>query len=725
MCRHARSLSLGFSGLILACVLSGNAVAKQHWVAVWSASPLHNPIAPNIELQHPPINPALHAQTVREFVRLGGGGQALRIHLDNRYGKVPVVLKRVTLARINQGDAVDTSSSVKLTFHGAEQVVLPAGGAIDSDPASFETHAGERVAFSLFVPGDALATSWHADSRYHEDLSAAGDHTADIRFQPVQKASGYDWLTRVDVLARVKMQAIVALGDSITNGYRSSPGHSYPEQLAQRLRRAGCLTPVLNAGIDGNQVADGLGNFGQGGSMVDRMPLDVLEIPGARYLLVLGGINDVGEPTIAARHAGKPLPSAEALAQPVITALQHIVERARERGFYVYGATLPPFGGTADAYSPQSEQARHTINAWIRHRAPYDAVIDFDAVLKDPAHSHRLLPAFDSGDHIHPNDAGYQAMATAIPLALFSCTAKAAHGEAPLLPSGPDPWVTQRNGVYYYTSTQGDRISLRKTTDMTHLGEAQPIVVWRAPEQGPNSTSIWAPELHHLDGKWYLYYSAADKKHDDDAHRHVFVLENASPDPARGSWRDKGVLKTHFNGIDGTMFEHAGKRYFVYSAYVGDHSDLIVAPMTTPWTLGEPQVDIAHPTYAWEMRGGRKIMEAPEFLQGPTGTVFLTYSASACWSDGYSLGLLQAAPKSNLLDPSSWRKSPTPVLASSPKHGFYAPGHNGFFKTPDGRNWIIFHANGGPGWKCSARRAPYIMPFRWDAQGRPDFMGAS
>ncbi|WP_202864034.1 glycoside hydrolase family 43 protein [Dyella jiangningensis] len=309
-------------------------------------------------------------------------------------------------------------------------------------------------------------------------------------------------------------------------------------------------------------------------------------------------------------------------------------------------------------------------------------------------------------------------------LALAASTyALPAKPQGPLLPSGPDPWVAQRDGVYYYTNTQGDRISLWKTTDLTHLGEVKPVVVWRAPAQGANSASIWAPELHFLDGKWYLYYTAVDKSHNDDAHRHVFVLENASADPTQGEWIDKGMLKTHLSGIDGTVFDHGGKRYFVYSAYVDDHSDLIIAPMSNPWTLGEPQVDIAHPTYAWEMQGGRKILEGPEFLKGPGGKVFLTYSASACWSDDYALGLLEADGSANLLEPSSWRKSPAPVLHGSAERGVYATGHNGFFKSPDGQDWIIYHANGGPEWKCTARRAPYIEPFHWSAQGTPVFDG--
>lgn len=291
----------------------------------------------------------------------------------------------------------------------------------------------------------------------------------------------------------------------------------------------------------------------------------------------------------------------------------------------------------------------------------------------------------------------------------------------PLLPSGPDPWVIRRDGVYYYTSTSGDRIELRRTIDLWHLADAAPVVVWRAPAGGPASAAVWAPELHYIEGKWYLYFTAADVRHNDDAHRHVFVLENASPDPTQGHWVERGMLKTAHTGIDGTVFQHAGRWYFVYSAYVGDHSDLVIAPMANPWTLAAPQVDIAAPTYAWEMRGGRRILEAPEFLQGPDGKVFLSYSASACWSDDYALGLLQADSDADLLAPASWRKSPRPSFATSLRSGIYAPGHNGFFKGPDGRDWIIYHANGGPGWKCTARRAPRIQPIGWTAGGWPDF----
>ncbi|UPG91187.1 glycoside hydrolase family 43 protein [Luteibacter aegosomaticola] len=291
-----------------------------------------------------------------------------------------------------------------------------------------------------------------------------------------------------------------------------------------------------------------------------------------------------------------------------------------------------------------------------------------------------------------------------------------------LLPSGPDPWVAQRDGVYYYMNTMGDRIAIRKTTDLQKLRDAPPVTVWTPPASGPNSAAVWAPELHYLDGKWYLYYTAADKQHNDDAHRHIFVLENAAADPTTGTWVDKGMLATHLNGIDGTVFEYQGNRYFAYSAYVGDHSDLVLAPMPNPWTLGKPQVDIATPTFTWEMQGGRKILEGPEFIEGPDGTAYLSYSGSACWADGYSIGLLTAAKGANLLASATWVKSPKPVMASSPRNNVYAPGHNGFFKSPDGKtDWIIYHANGGPDWKCTARRAPHAQPLSWDPRGKPIF----
>ncbi|HZX76897.1 glycoside hydrolase family 43 protein [Lysobacter sp.] len=289
----------------------------------------------------------------------------------------------------------------------------------------------------------------------------------------------------------------------------------------------------------------------------------------------------------------------------------------------------------------------------------------------------------------------------------------------PLLPSGPDPWIVHHGDSYYYMSTHGNRLAIRRTADITKLAQAQEVTVWTPPKTGPNAQSIWAPELHRIDGRWYIYYTAAASGHDDDAHRGVFVLENASEDPTQGRWIDRGRLKTQHTGIDGTTFVHGGKRYFVYSPYVGPDSVLSIVAMANPWTLTGSETIIARPDQAWERQGGRQILEGPEFLLGPRGDLFLSYSGSACWSDDYAIGLLHAPPGSDPLKASSWTKAPKPILAKNPEQGVYAPGHNGFFEASDGTTWIVYHANPGPDMKCTAKRSPRIQPVRWNADGRP------
>lgn len=295
------------------------------------------------------------------------------------------------------------------------------------------------------------------------------------------------------------------------------------------------------------------------------------------------------------------------------------------------------------------------------------------------------------------------------------------HFTNPLLDSGADPWIVLEDGTYYYMHTLGDRLAIRATRDLTRLAQAEETVVWRPARTGLNARSIWAPELHRIDGKWYLYYTAADADHDDDAHRGIFVLENESADPRKGVWIDRGRLSTAHTGIDGTTFAYRGRRYFIYSPYVGADSPLAIVAMTNPWTLKGPETIIARPDQPWERQGGRQILEGPEFLQGPKGDLFISYSGSACWSDDYAIGLLRAPPGSNPLDARAWTKSPRPVLAKSPTAGVYAPGHNGFFTSPTGEHWIVYHANPGPDMKCTSKRSPRIQRFTFAKNGRPVF----
>jgi len=290
----------------------------------------------------------------------------------------------------------------------------------------------------------------------------------------------------------------------------------------------------------------------------------------------------------------------------------------------------------------------------------------------------------------------------------------------PLLPSGPDPWVVSDRGVYYYMHTLGNRIALWRTTDIADLAHAEQRTVWTPPKTGANAHSIWAPELHRLRGKWYLYYSATASGFKDDQHRGVFVLENASADPMQGEWVDRGRVNTARAGIDGTVFDYRGKLYFAYSPYVGAVSGIAIARMENPWTITGDETLIAEPDKPWEDQGGRRILEGPEFLEGRSGRIFLTYSAGACWSDNYALGMLEAKAGGNLLVRSTWTKRAQPVLKSA--NGIFATGHNGFFRSPDGREqWVIYHANPGPDMGCTAKRAPNLGKIDWTADGSPIF----
>lgn len=313
---------------------------------------------------------------------------------------------------------------------------------------------------------------------------------------------------------------------------------------------------------------------------------------------------------------------------------------------------------------------------------------------------------------------------TALMLALGAAPLLAAPQAAtlvnPLLPSGPDPWIVQENGIFYYMATLGDRLAIRATSDLARLTDAEEHVVWRPRPDTANGRSIWAPELHRIDGHWFIYYTAADSAHDDDAHRGIFVLENSGSDPLAGQWVDRGRINTAHPGIDGTIFAANGKRYFVYSPYVGPDSVLAIARMENPWTLVGEEAIIARPDQSWERQGGRQILEGPAFLEGPRGDLFLTFSGSACWSDDYAVGLLHAPAGADPLSRASWTKTPHPVLAKAPATGVWAPGHNGFFSA-GGRSWIVYHANGAAEMGCTARRAPHVQEITWSSEGMPVF----
>ena len=303
----------------------------------------------------------------------------------------------------------------------------------------------------------------------------------------------------------------------------------------------------------------------------------------------------------------------------------------------------------------------------------------------------------------------------------------------PLLPSGPDPYSCYKDGYYYYTHTMGNRLDLWKTKDITDLRHAEHKTIYTPPAGTEWSRDLWAPEIMFLDGKWYAYYAADGGNNK--GHR-LYVLENASPDPMAGEWVFKGKITdaTDKWAIDGDVFRYKDRLYMVWSGWEGDENgeqDIYIAGMKDPLTIESARVKIGSPEYGWEKIGDIKNPKNdPPHInvnEGPQGLVhgddlFVIYSASACWTDSYALGMLRYTGKGDILDPASWKKSDSAVFRQSPANGVYATGHNSFFLSPDGKeNWILYHANSKPGQGCGNTRAPRAQKFTWNAAGEPVF----
>lgn len=293
----------------------------------------------------------------------------------------------------------------------------------------------------------------------------------------------------------------------------------------------------------------------------------------------------------------------------------------------------------------------------------------------------------------------------------------------PIKSSGPDPWVIKKGDFYYYTQTSGNRVSIWKTQFIEDLSSAKEVVIWNAPTEGniDYNRDIWAPELHFLDGKWYMYF-AADKDGDNATHR-IYVLENEAEDPTSSGWKLIGKIADPDDrwAIDATIFTYKGINYIAWSGWeasVDDKQCIYVAKLKNPTTIDGKRVKISQPTYTWEDR----INEGPEALLNDSGQLFLTYSGNGCWSDDYCLGLLTLKKDGDPMNPDDWAKASDPVFTKNVQGGAYGPGHNGFFKSPDGtQDWIIYHANGTSGEGCGDNRNPRIQNFSWKSDGTPNF----
>ena len=386
------------------------AASGRHWVATWAASPQGVPLsgAPSVK--------AFTGQTIRQVVRVSMGGDTVRVRLSNEFGQAPLVVGAARIALSAGGARIVPGTSRLLTFGGDSSFTIPAGAPALSDPVVLHLPPLADVAISLYLPDSTAASTIHELSVETSYVSPAGDHTADATM-PVDTASeSWYFLAGLSVRAPGDAAAIVALGNSITDGYASTADSNarWPNILAAHLAAAPALgrLAVVDEGISGNRVL----HDHAGRSALARFDDDVLRQPGVRYVIVLEGINDIGFSSFA-DYKTQDVSAAE-----IIAGQEQLIARAHELGLMISGATLTPFEGCG-YYTPAGEAKREAVNSWIRTSGAYDGVVDFDAVVRDPAHPSRFLPAYDSGDHLHPGDAGYRAMGEAIDLTLFGVRA--------------------------------------------------------------------------------------------------------------------------------------------------------------------------------------------------------------------------------------------------------------------------------------------------------------
>lgn len=302
----------------------------------------------------------------------------------------------------------------------------------------------------------------------------------------------------------------------------------------------------------------------------------------------------------------------------------------------------------------------------------------------------------------------------------------------PLLPAGADPWSIYKDGYYYYTHTLGNRLEIWKTKNLAELKSAERKVVWTPPPNTMYSKQVWAPELHFIDSVWYMYFAADDGVNEN--HR-IYAIYNSSNDPLSGEWKFFGKISDDTDkwAIDASVFELNKNLYMVWSGWEGDRDgaqNIYIASMRDPLTINSKRVLISKPELPWETYGPLQrdgaainvsVNEGPQILVHGKH-VFLVYSGSGCWTEHYSLGMLSASATADLLDPASWKKFKEPVFTASPSDSVFAPGHNSFFKSPDGtQDWILYHANPKPGQGCGRDRSPRAQPFTWTTDGLPSF----
>jgi lysophospholipase L1-like esterase len=406
----------------------------EHWVGTWSTAEVGRPQTPPAPVQGPPPfmpnqcppNPPAPTrasapgfvqfsnQTLRQIVHTSIGGPRVRVVLSNAYGTTPLAVGAAHIALRDKDASIQPASDRTLTFSGVPAFTIPPGAVAYSDPVTLTVPQMSDVVVDVFFPGDTdtpAPLTMHTGAFQTSYISEKGNHAGRVTLPGGATTQNWFVVHRIEVTAPATVGGLVAFGDSITDGTRSTPDTNsrWPDQFARRLLSQ--VQPVrlgvMNAGIAGNRVLSDA-NFQAGINALARFERDVAAQPGATHVIFMEGINDIGQ----AREAATPS------ADDVVAGHKQVIERAHARGLKIYGATLTPFYGAA-YYTEVGEAKRQAVNQWIRTGRAYDAVIDFDKATRDPKDTKKLLAAYDSCDHLHPNDAGYKAMAEAIDLGLF------------------------------------------------------------------------------------------------------------------------------------------------------------------------------------------------------------------------------------------------------------------------------------------------------------------